>query len=506
MKTKKRVIYCGCVLDPWLNVAEKLSKEGIYPVYWVGWDKKSERDIVKGKFPKVIFHGFSDAWRGIFPKETNKFKNKVLNGDLLEKLSFYELMAIRMMDRMDLDRKSFNFNQRQRLFRHFVRNWLSIIDEVKPDIIISPSIPHRVFDYVLYAIAKEKNIPFLTYKNTYLKGLIIPIRDVDNLSDGVGDYNKHNNLKVSKETKRALDKIRGSYEDAEPDYMKSKKKDGDFYKLNSIAKDFFRRPKQYVNFFINIFNSNKSYYKNKSKNIEESDLSFLQVEFKKWRGRVYKNRLKKYYNNLTVKPNLRKKYLLVALHYQPEATSAPSASIFTDQFLMIDMLSKTIPKDWKIYVKEHSAQFYSLGEGETSREKFFYDDIKKLKSVDLISTDFDTFKLIDNSVAVVTLTGTIGFESVVRGKPVLVFGNAWYSPLESVFKIKNKEDLNKAIDKIKSGIKNNRKDLLKYLYYLENKIGIYAYHYKNTKERSGLSKDKSVDSLIKSVKWCLKQK
>jgi hypothetical protein len=498
-----KAIYSGCILDPWLDVAERLFSEGVEPVYWIGWNKKGEEKKVKGKFPKIIFHSFEDAWKGKFPKETEKFSKSFLDPIFFKKKAFHENISLRMMDRMDLDRKSFNFNQRQRLFRQLVRKWKTVIDNVQPNIIISPSIPHRVFDYALYVVAKERKIPFLTYQNTYFDGLIIPVEDVYNLPEKVYDYRKYKNFKISSKIIKALDRARGVYEEAEPDYMKSKKIDGDFYKLKSIIKDFTKKPLLYINFLVRIFNSNQSYYKDGSKNIEESNLSFFKVEFKKWRGRAYKEKLKKYYNSLTVKPNLKNKYILIALHYQPEATSTPSAGIFTDQFLMIDMLSKMIPKNWKIYVKEHTAQFYSLGEGETSREKFFYDDVKKIENVDLIPTNFDTFKLIDNSVAVATLTGTIGFESAIRKKPVLVFGNAWYSPLKSVFQIKKGSDLVEAIKIIGKGFKYNNKDLLRYLSYIENKIGVCAYHYKGRKKVAKISREDSVEALSKSIKYII---
>jgi hypothetical protein len=501
-----KAIYSGCILDPWIEVAKKLKKEiNLEPVYWISWNISGEEELVKSEFPETIFHGFVDAWKGVFPEETKSFKESPIDADFLNRNAFHELMAIKMMDRMDPDRHSFNFSQRQRFFRMLLRKWSGIIDEINPDIIISASIPHRVFDYALYVVAKEKGKPFLTYQPTYIKGLLIPISDIYSQPKKIDKHKTSDSAirDLSSNTQEALNMIMKDYNLAEPDYMREKKKairkqEND--NLISKIKRISTTPQNYLKFISQLPNSSYLWFKERDKNPEESEWTNFDFELLKNKGKRYKNKLKKYYNSLTEKPNFKDKYILVALHYQPEATSVPSGGYYADQFLMIDMLSKTIPKDWKIYIKEHRSQFYPFAWGENGREKYFYDDILKLKNTKLISCEDDPFKLIDNSMAVATVTGTIGFEARVRGKAVLVFGNAWYGSLSSVFKINNTREAVSAIEEIKVGIKAGMKEVYSFLYHIENKIGIEAYHYGGEKERSGVSKKKAVESLSNSVK------
>jgi len=497
-----KAIYNGCVLDPWLEVAEKLKNEhDIEPVLWIGWNKNGEEKIVKDKFPNIIFQDLADAWRGEFSEGVNIFDEAVLDGEFLKGNAFHEVMALRMMDRMDPTRRNFNFNERQRHYRRLLRKWLSTIDAIKPDLIVSPNIPHRIYDYALYVAAKSRGIKFLSYQITNISGFLIPMPDIYSLPPIAHEYkkNKLGYTDMSTRARERIDKTRQDYENAEPDYTKKNDQTTGFYKLTSLWKGFASSPSKHLNFLFNSFKKTGTCFKKKNKEIENSNFSFVEVEILRWRGRRYKRKLKKYYDSIAQRPDLDRKYILVALHYQPEATSTPSGSIYTDQYLMIDMISKSIPDDWVVYVKEHKTQFHPLSEGEAGREKSFYKDVLELENTQFVPLDYNIFDLIDNSQGVVTLIGTTGFEAIVRGKPVLAFGNAWYAPVQSVFAIKNKNDLGDAIKKIKEGIRINADDVCNYIAHLEKHAGLYAYHYKGEKEALEISKKQSVDLLAKSI-------
>jgi capsule polysaccharide modification protein KpsS len=92
--------------------------------------------------------------------------------------------------------------------------------------------------------------------------------------------------------------------------------------------------------------------------------------------------------------------------------------------------------------------------------------------------DENPFYLIDNAVATVTVSGTIGWESVIRGTPTIIFGRAWYEDMIGVFKIKSKRDLQDNWSTILD-LKNNimMDDILDYHKKLQNYL-ISAPHYK----------------------------
>src|SRR5690606_22251242 len=88
-------------------------------------------------------------------------------------------------------------------------------------------------------------------------------------------------------------------------------------------------------------------------------------------------------------------YVVLFLHYQPERTSMPEAGFFSQQWLIIKLLSISLPENWRLLVKEHPSTFTGRYDFRYRHPKF-YSDISTLKNVELISIETDTFKLIDN--------------------------------------------------------------------------------------------------------------
>ena len=232
--------------------------------------------------------------------------------------------------------------------------------------------------------------------------------------------------------------------------------------------------------------------------MEKSFFKNYQVSYFNWQGRKYKMDLKNTYLKLCSNLDFNKeKFVFIALHYQPEETSSPSAGHYVDQSLIVASLSEVLPSDVSIVVKEHSSQFHSNMEGHTGRTKQFYDDLVKIPRVKLVPHYHTSFDYIDNSVAVVTATGTMGWEAVVREKPVLIFGNAWYQYCDNVFRIYSKADLKFAMSKILSGdIKSA--DYYNYARAIY-KNSILAYHYKGYDKKSRIEKTDCVINLVNSI-------
>jgi capsule polysaccharide export protein KpsC/LpsZ len=130
------------------------------------------------------------------------------------------------------------------------------------------------------------------------------------------------------------------------------------------------------------------------------------------------------------------------LQYQPELSTSPLADVFADQQLIVQMISKFLPKNVYLYVKEHPKQT------SFCRTIDFYRDLLQTKNVVLVRKDFDSFDLINNCVAVATSTGTPGWEALFREKPVLMFGSYIYQFADGVYKISTNADCRHALDQI----------------------------------------------------------
>lgn len=159
---------------------------------------------------------------------------------------------------------------------------------------------------------------------------------------------------------------------------------------------------------------------------------------------------KKFYRNA----DFSKKYVYFPLHYQPEASTCVCAQKYENQLFFIDSWAKSLPADTVLYVKEHYAL---LGH----RDPQFYTELKKYPNVVLINPWVSTRKLIENSQAVTTLTGTAGLEAILLGKPVFLGGSTVFDNAPGIIKI-NDIYLN-YIDYINKWRKPHRRELLQYI-------------------------------------------
>jgi hypothetical protein len=112
-------------------------------------------------------------------------------------------------------------------------------------------------------------------------------------------------------------------------------------------------------------------------------------------------------------------FLLYPLHFHPEASTSVLAGTYLNEYEVIRNIAFNLPQGLKLYVKDHvSAWGYpSLG---------FYEQLMRLPNVRLLHPRAPTKQLIKRSRAVITLTGTVGYEALLLGKKVFLFGNVFY--------------------------------------------------------------------------------
>ncbi len=488
----QRVVYATSDLIEWVDVAKIMyEKRNWEPVYWVTtpYNKKHVKEV----FPQSICQDYMDATRGIYV-EINNFKyDGILDDKIIKQYIFYEKTALKMMDRMDPTAYAFNLSERLELYYEFLYYWINAIETLKPDFVVFSESPHALFQYVLYAVCVEKKIKILRFTPTHIEGLTFLSSAIDETPSYILSayevYKKKDNSNSYAVSKRYIEKNRGTYRDAMPYYMKEiTGSKGSKQKIFTYAK----KAKRFVT------NSIITAYKRSSLHNLDSrttNWDFLQYRI---RGFFIKKRLRRVYESLAVSADMKRPYIYVALHYQPEKTTSPEGGIFVDQWLMIMMLSALAPKNWAVYVKEHISQFSGSLYGEQGRNKNFYQKIAKLKNVFLIAVDTNSFDLIDHAQAVATVTGTVGLESVIRSIPVLSFGYAWYQPCYGVFNIKTKEDLARALESIEAGYEVDSMKVDTFLYTIES---IAFPGYLNPGNKKGVDIDEKTN--IENLSRCL---
>lgn len=164
----------------------------------------------------------------------------------------------------------------------------------------------------------------------------------------------------------------------------------------------------------------------------------LKQAWNKWR-------LYRCYCTLSVPVRFDQPYYVFFLHYQPEGTTLPYGLAFSQQWLAISRLRMALPAGVQLVVKEHPGMFLRGMLRPSVRDCYFYDAIASLPNTVLADINQDSFDLIDHAEAVVTITGTAGFQALARGKPVIVFGAAPYRHFPSVCQVGSVADLQAAV-------------------------------------------------------------
>jgi hypothetical protein len=438
---------------------------GWNPVYW--FTDEAIKKTVEEHFPKAITHHFIDAIKGIEPAKAAGIPKGVLDETLLNAMAVDESIALNMMERNDSS-NSFTYRERLSLYHHHLEYWLGVCKALRPDLIIFEEEPHQATDYILYAVAKHLKIETVMFVRTSFMGRMFPIKQFEIGSPvikakyGENKQADNSDIELEEDIRTFIATLNSTYDQAIKVqlYDQIDKIDALKQKPNPVtllAKKTVSYSGKLIRFPVTIFNlfhtDIYSDQKKKNQSFKQSSLNNLEVLMNN--KRTYKKKLanKTYYESIQQsKPDLDQPYIFCALSYQPEKTTSPMGGHFVNQLLMVKMLRNAMPPYWKLYVKDHISQFsWYTGFGEQHRSPAYYDEIKSLPNTELVSLFHDTFTLIDKAKAVATVTGSVGFEAIIRSKPALIFGYPWYKECEGALYSGSAEQLAAHITRISDG-------------------------------------------------------
>lgn len=459
--------------DPsWPERVYRISKRlNATVVYWTGMRKR--RNDVLDLFPDVFFQELGTAIKGIHIKGIfHKKKFRPLDHNIINQMMPYQVMAMKMMERLEPIIGSFSFEERLRHYHRLLRYWYNVLKNEAPDLCLFPITPHACYDYIVYGLAQTMGIKTLVLDRTAIPSRVLIGTSIDNTTDELEeryqalleDYSlgkNHHDDHLPIYIQNYLDKIKGSYAEGMPPNIRKKvgimKLGGKLgltglgtslsgiinYEFSFLKKQLLKGKKKL----------DDSYIKRIGHTPESSTVTVYQDILMRMRAFRYKNKLQDYYLKHQEAPDYSVPYVFVALHYQPERNTVPLAGAFFEQSLLVEMLAAVIPKDWKIYIKEHSWQWSYFSKGERSRAIQQYRDMYRISNVVFVPTDTISFDLIDHAKATATIAGSAGWESINRGVPALIFGNAWYRKCEGAFKISAVDDLKRAMHLIQNNFK-----------------------------------------------------
>ena len=440
MKSSINLLYASCNQKFWTSIANQLfTEERFIPRFWIGdlSEREHSNNYLPTKqrlnylFPELIIQDLipscKDRWVdevGNLDIEANKIESWV------QQIPQYRVHAIKMIERQDVY-YTMDESEKWRFFIKILTRALTIVKTLDVNFFIGGQVPHHISTFSLYLSCKYLDIPTVFFVGTCVPEMVIPFEDV--FKNNLGNCNSRN-----------------VHKGIQSDQLKN-----ELERINSKSHPLRRlRPEyNYLHFVTRIlkayklFKTTKSYYIPKDKNLKRY-MSNLEQSMLKIRDNKRTRSLQTFYESLCAPFDLNSPFVLVALHMQPEATTCPLGGQYVDQLLMVKHLHDNLPNGWSLYVKEHSAQFKSHFDRSIGRSKDFYRYMDGLPNVRLISSELSSFELINKSKAVATVTGTIGWEALVNGIPVLAFGNAWYSSCSGCYEVDSSSDVKKALSEI----------------------------------------------------------
>lgn len=113
-------------------------------------------------------------------------------------------------------------------------------------------------------------------------------------------------------------------------------------------------------------------------------------------------------------------FFFFALHLEPESSIDVQGTVYQDQLELVRLVAKALPANALLCVKDHPNMIMGL------RPLGFLRQIAKIPNVRLLPKRMDSHEIIPRSCGVVTVTSTAGWEALMYGKPVLMFGRAFY--------------------------------------------------------------------------------
>lgn len=399
---------------------------------------KNQNDIIYEK----LYHVFEPYEN----YEEEKINDQYLD-DMEEKYGIPNLWLLVYSDR-DLaiyNKKHYTHDQYKKLIQRYIRFTEKILDESKPDYIIMDTIA-TLPSYTLYTIAKKRGVQlrlFTPVKTTDRIGII------DNTFDDftqISDYfrklkNNEKKVKHTKEVNEFLNIYRNRK--IESGYMQiAKRYISKNFSLAAISKKFPKFLAQFQHYY---FGYHKKQY-NKIDPLSKAVLTFERY----WKGHYFK------FSNLFEKPHYGEQYAFFALQLEPEMVTMVQAPMWVDQLSLIENIAKSLPINFKLYIKDHPQMVYFA---DRIRPTAFYHRVKKIPNVRLINPLEDSYNIIKNTKLVLTIGGTVGWEAILLKKPVIIFGTTFYRCLDSLYRCENINELPWLIKKALKTHVHNDEDL-----------------------------------------------
>ena len=367
---------------------------------------------------------------------------------LYQQIAHAEGNLLRQMDRLiyeplAVDRKvpfTGTFDERRALMFNHLRYWDRKLSDLRIEVVIFHNVPHQVFDTIIYCLARARMLPTLIFntvgafhETVFSAETIEELGCLDfglslrtNASETLQDYPN----RIFQDWQRVCNALNGEFSQKTStrrySLFASLANDGHIGGQNLSRTVLLRAIRRRIARFGLISSLNPA---------------SRWRTIRRIRG-VRRTRREELRSSINVIPDAT--FLYFPLHFQPEATTSAKGRHYVEQEEVVQAVAEALPHGALLVLKEHPHQFEKL----LPRARNYYSRLTKHPQVVLISSDVSSTELRQRCSAVITVSGSNGFEVLASGKPVMAFGSAPWREAPGVFTIRSKADIGHAVSEI----------------------------------------------------------
>jgi hypothetical protein len=314
----------------------------------------------------------------------------------------------------------FSKNEIQSIIERECKLFEAVLDEVKPDYIIT-KLPDYNQSELLFQLGKARKIPILMLNNLRFGFRYY----ISNQPEKIDNFEEL--LKKTITTNKTFSKLREENDEF------SKKMSRISKKFGTSSKGKFKASFRYFSKICN--NEYRKYYVNYGR-------TRIKMLIKETLQIVKRSVRQKFLDDNCIRNIDQKKSVYFPLHFQPERATLLTAPFYENQIEVIEAIARSLPIDYTLYVKDHPIQirtgWKSIG---------YYKKILNMPNVKLLHPSVSTKKIFQSCELVCSISGTSSFEFVFYEKPSIIFADTIFSSFSSVHKVDSLENLSEIIQK-----------------------------------------------------------
>lgn len=414
----RNLMVCGLEFGIMPRVLRQLHRDGVVNIAkWLYDENMSDKVVSTLTYARARTTLWREKWQvcdKIYPESVGQYITK--NMDWL-------------MQEFARDTEFYRepFYELKNVIYHMAREIYAELKEGDIDCVLFPDVPHGNINALVYVVAKSLNIKTIYIVPSYdILGKFTYAQEIEQYGDYkmLPLYDPHaDKIHIDNQYEKTL-----SYMDEEQ--IKRDRGEDWERKLELIFSPLIwvKKKKEIIRKISKKYDGVSDYGERK----------LVRLISEQSRKRRYKRDV----NMISVKNvDFNNKYVYFPLHLQPEMTVDTIGEIYRDQLLAVEQVRRLIPLDWYIYVKENPKQLPN-----NTRGKYFFKRLKSIDKVIFVDRHVDTYKLLRYSQFVATITGTVGWEAISGGKPVLTFGECWYRHLPGVVRYHQGTELKEIVN------------------------------------------------------------